>query len=152
MIFVCSVSSYCHLPSVRQSGRRCFTVPCLDLWVCLATVRRVGVGLLSMLLTHPCSPNEVCDYFSLEWLSSPLRSRHPQVCSVKEESLCTSPEIAKQSVMVKNGGQTRAGHGCVATMYVSQQHGARACYSAQLFKQISLGRVYSCLLLEWVVE
>lgn len=115
----------CHPPSVRQSDCQCFGMPCLDLWVCLATARWLG-RVAKPASTHQCSPEGLCECFSLEWVACLMlfSTTVPPTCMfIQKEKIIIlhiNPEVAKQSVMVKLRGQTWASwclwadihHGC----------------------------------------
>lgn len=151
---VLSILSYYHPLSVRQSDCQCFTVPCLDLWVCLATIRWLG----RMAAAHQCPSKEICEGFNPEQLAYwPLSSTAapPARMIIKEEILSTNPEIAKQSEMVKIRRQARAVHGVcglaatVAVICSSTKHA----FPTVLSRWDALPRgVSSCLLLEQVAE
>lgn len=58
----------CHPPSVRQSDCQCFVTPCLELWVCLATIRWLN-RLAEHASTHLVVSEGLCDCFNLEWVA-----------------------------------------------------------------------------------
>lgn len=110
LFFVLFFELLCHPPSVRQSDCQCFVMPCLDLWVNLATVRCLGT-LAKHASTHQCFSEGLCDCFILEWAAHSMLSSTtlpPTYTFIQKWILHINSEVAKQLVMVTVRGQVWA--------------------------------------------